>query len=364
MIEDSSSQLIINSDISEAETLPSSFYTNENFYTKSLEKIFEKSWQLITDLHCFDSQNIQPFTFLKDSINEPLLLTKSNEKVRCLSNVCTHRAHLVCTNESDSTILRCRYHGRTFELNGNFKAMPGFEGVKNFPTSKDNLENIESFVWKDFIFVSLNPEIDITLVFADIEHRLQGYEVDKLVFDKKQSKEYIIDSNWALYCENYLEEFHLPFVHKGLTNDIILDEYKTICLENAVLQTAICKDGENAISLRDSAPDYAQNMYAYYYWIFPNLMLNFYAWGLSINIIEPLSINKTRIKYLTYSFSHKKQPSTNGADVGTVEIEDQSVIQSVQQGINSRYYESGRYSVKYEKGIHHFHRMIAKYLRE
>ena len=111
-----------------------------------------------------------------------------------------------------------------------------------------------------------------------------------------------------------------------------------------------------------NATDKHKKMYAYYYWIFPNLMLNFYAWGLSINIIEPLSKHKTRVKYLTYIFPHINIPTTNGADVLTIELEDQAVVQSVHRGINSRYYKQGRYSTKFETGVHHFHNIISKAL--
>ena len=352
----------ISDDIASANTLSSEFYTDENIFESSKETIFAQSWQLITDTKNLQKNNQYPFTFLEGYLNEPLVLTQKDGEINCYSNVCTHRAHIVCLESCDSSILRCRYHGRTFELDGTMKAMPGFDEVKNFPTERDDLEAIPTLFWRDFIFVSLNPTINIKSILNDINHRLQGYEFDKLIFDKAESKEYIIDSHWALYCENYLEEFHIPFVHKGLTRDIILDEYETICLENAVLQTAVCSDSEDAISLSDSAPDSDKKMYAYYYWIFPNLMLNFYAWGLSINIIEPIEKNKTRIKYLTYAIPHKKQPNTNGADVGTVEMEDQEVVQSVHKGINSRYYEMGRYSAKYETGVHHFHKIIAKSL--
>ena len=355
-----SNRFQISDDIASANTLSSEFYTDENIFESSKETIFAQSWQLITHSKNLTQKNILPFSFLNGFINEPLVLTQNEGEINCYSNVCTHRAHIVCADSCDSTILRCRYHGRTFELDGKMKAMPGFEGVKDFPSEKDNLPSISSQIWRDFIFVSLNPTINIQSVLNDINHQLEGYEFDKLIFDKAESKEYIIDSHWALYCENYLEEFHIPFVHKGLTKDIILDEYETICLENALLQTVGCSDSEDAISLSDSAPDSDKNMYAYYYWIFPNLMLNFYAWGLSINIIEPIEKSKTRIKYLTYILPHKNQPTTDGADVGTVEMEDQAVVQSVHKGINSRYYEIGRYSAKYETGVHHFHKMIAK----
>ena len=81
--------------------------------------------------------------------------------------------------------------------------------------------------WKNFIFISLNPKIDISEIIKDINDRLGWYPFDQLNFDKSASNEYIIDAHWSLYCENYLEGFHVSFVHKGLNDDIELDSYKT-----------------------------------------------------------------------------------------------------------------------------------------
>ena len=154
--------------------------------------------------------------------------------------------------------------------------------------------------------------------------------------------------HWALYCENYLEGFHVPYVHHGLNADIDLDSYKTEILENGVLQYANSKDN---------------NIYAYYYWIFPNIMFNFYDWGLSINIIEPINKEKTRIKFLSFPIKGKLQPSNTDSSLEKVEKEDQNIIRQVQKGIKSSFYTRGRYSVKYEKGVHYFHRLIARYIK-
>tara|TARA_B100000945_G_scaffold287406_1_gene258990 strand:+ start:1568 stop:2644 length:1077 start_codon:yes stop_codon:yes gene_type:complete len=352
----------VSDDISIAKTLLSDFYTETDIFELSKETIFTNSWQLISHAKILNNTTQYPFSFLDGFINEPLVITKQNNYIKCYSNVCTHRAHLICLDKSNQATLRCRYHGRTFKLDGKMKSMPGFNEVKNFPNNQDNLINIPTLLWQDFIFVSLNEGINIKPVLDDIDSRLKGYEFSKLILDKEQSKSYIIDSHWALYCENYLEEFHIPFVHKGLIQDINLNNYETILLENGVLQTAKCSNQKDAIKLNSNVSDSNKNMYAYYYWIFPNLMLNFYAWGLSVNIIEPLTTQKTRIKYMTFKFPNINIQTSDGADVGTIELEDQEVVQSVQRGVNSRYYKKGRYSTKYEIGVHHFHKIITKYV--
>ena len=86
---------------------------------------------------------------------------------------------------------------------------------------------------------------------------------------------------------------------------------------------------------------------------------NFYSWGLSVNIVEPISTDKTKMRFLSYSLSGMKQPAEGDSSLERVELEDQSVVKSVQKGIKSRHYKRGRYSPTHEKGVHHFHRLLS-----
>lgn len=58
----------------------------------------------------------------------------------------------------------------------------------------------------------------------------------------------------------------------------------------------------------------------------------------------------------------RKAKTLSSADLEMVELEDQRVVESVQKGINSRFYETGRYSPIREEGTHHFHKFIAEFM--
>ena len=92
-------------------------------------------------------------------------------------------------------------------------------------------------------------------------------------------------------------------------------------------------------------------------------MLNFYPWGLSINIITPLEINKTKVEFRSYIWDKTKLNVGAGSDLDKVELEDEEVVQQVQRGMYSRFYKNGRFSPKMEKGVHHFHTLIDKFMR-
>tara|TARA_B100001750_G_C15504330_1_gene599366 strand:+ start:735 stop:1766 length:1032 start_codon:yes stop_codon:yes gene_type:complete len=336
----------IDKDISLASTLDSQFYTSESIYQKSIKNIFQKSWQFITHKTTLKNNNIYPFNFLSDSINEPLVLSINNSNITCFSNVCTHRGHIINKKTCQLNKMTCDYHGRTFNLNGTIKGAPGFKGVKKFPTKKDNLKEFSTINWNDFIFASIDPKIDITNVLNDISIRLEKFPYEKIELRESLSKTYHLDAHWALYCENFLEGFHVSFVHKNLASQINTKTYKTELLDNGVLQYADSKNEEP---------------YAYYYWIFPNIMLNFYDWGVSVNIVEPLSMNKTRIKFLTFAEPNKNLTKLI-KELHQVELEDEEVVLNVQKGVSSKTYVKGRYSVNHEKGVHHFHQLLSKYI--
>jgi choline monooxygenase len=93
-------------------------------------------------------------------------------------------------------------------------------------------------------------------------------------------------------------------------------------------------------------------------------MLNFYPWGLSVNLVEPIGPARTRVRFRTYVRDRALLGQGAGGALDEVEMEDEAVVQTVQRGLRSRFYSKGRYSPSREQGVHHFHRLIGEFLRE
>ena len=354
----------INPDISIAETLPAEFYKDDKYFEMSKEKIFAKSWQFVCDTDAVKvSGQIFPFTVLENYLNEPMILTRDkSDRLHCLSNVCTHRGNILVEGNCIEKNITCRYHGRRFDLNGKFLSMPEFGEVKNFPTVKDNLPEIPFETWGKFLFASLKPLAGLQKFCGEMFSRMSWLPMNEFIFEPSLSRDYLVKAHWALYCENYLEGFHIPYVHNSLNETLDYSGYKTELFQFSNLQTGIGRSGENCFVLPEDSPDYGQNISAYYYWIFPNLMFNYYPWGLSVNIVKPLKKDLSKITYLTYVFDESKLESGAGAGLDKVEREDEAIVENVQKGINSRNYDRGRYSVKRETGTHHFHRLISEFM--
>lgn len=356
--------LFVNRDISEAETLPSAFYTDEKYFNSSKDKIFSRSWQYVCDNDKIRIPGqIYPFTLLENFLDEPLILTRDKyDRVSCISNVCTHRGNILVEGNCIENNIVCRYHGRKFDLSGKFVSMPEFSGVKNFPSDKDNLSVIPFSIWEKFIFVSLNPHTLIQKFTGEMCSRMSWLPLNEFKFEASLSRDYLVKAHWALYCENYLEGFHIPYVHNSLSNVLDYSEYRTELFEYSSLQTGIGKGGEDCFELPGDSPDYGLNVSAYYFWIFPNLMFNFYPWGLSVNIVTPLKKDLTKVSFLAYVWKESKLGSGAGSGLDKVEREDEAIVENVQKGIKSFSYDRGRYSVKRETGTHHFHCLISDFM--
>jgi choline monooxygenase len=354
-------RFIIHPDIALARTPHTDLYTDPQLFECLKEKLFTPSWQFIGDTDQLPGPgDTWPFTLLEGFLDEPLVLVRDHAgAIRLLSNVCTHRGNIVVNEPCRLTHLRCRYHGRLFNLDGSFRSMPEFKEVQEFPSAADNLHSLPLVQWGKWLFTTLgnSPHADY---WQAIMQRLPWLPFNKYVRHPDYIRDFTVEANWALYCENYLEGFHIPFVHAGLNAVIDFGDYTTELYHYSSLQLGIAKDGEDCFDLPTGSSDYGKKVAAYYFFVFPNLMFNFYPWGLSVNIVKPVSLSRTKVTFLTYIADDSRYNKGAGSGLDMVELEDEEVVQAVQQGVRSRFYDHGRYSVNREQGTHHFHRIIAE----
>ncbi len=354
----------IDPDITKAKTLHTDFYTDPDLFEESKSRIFGESWQFIGDRSLVSrAGSCYPFTLLENYLNEPLLLTRdAQQEIYCLSNVCTHRGTTLVGEACDAVHLRCRYHGRQFGLDGHFMSMPEFKEVKNFPSREDDLTRLPLLEWGPWLFTSTGMKTESDKFFHAMQERLSWLPLNEFVFKPGLSTHYTVKAHWALYCENYLEGFHIPFVHASLNAVIDFGSYTTEIFESSNLQLAFAKTADTVFDLPESSPDFGKKVAAYYFFVFPNMMFNFYPWGLSINLVQPVTMESTRVSFFTYIWKEELFNLGAGAGLDTVEMEDEEVVEAVQKGIRSGFYHQGRYSVTREQGIHHFHRLICEAL--
>lgn len=354
-----SSYFYIDQDISKSYTLPTQVYTDERINDFLKKNLFLNSWQWVGGNEIWNgSYNLFPFMFLQGYISEPLLMSKSENGVVCMSNVCTHRAKILVEVPTNKKLFSCAYHGRCFDLNGKMRSMPEFDLAQNFPSQDDHLPHYFLSNFFGFYFVSLKTNIDFDQVIQPIKDHLHHFPYEQLVYKENLSNDYEVNAHWLAYCDNFLEGFHIPYVHPALSSAIEYENYTLRCYDHCNVQVAFAKEGQPFIDLQPSDTDYGKKVYAYYWFIYPNIMLNFYHWGISVNIVEPKGIGKTKIKFRTYIREDIQENVFENTALHLTELEDEAIVESVQQGLQSIAYKRGRFSPTREQGVHAFHRYI------
>lgn len=347
-------------DAAHARTLPGWVYGDAALHARALERVFARSWQPVPpEVAALAGGEGRPFAFLPGSLDVPLAAVRdASGSLHVLSNACTHRGHLLLDAPGPVSRLRCRYHGRSFACDGTLVGAPGFDGAAGFPAPEDHLPHLRTSSFGPLVFAALPGAPPFESALGPLLARLAHVPVAPWPLDAERSRDYEVECSWIAYVDNYLEGLHIPFVHGALRATLDLGGYVTEVLDGAVLQVGAAAAGEAAFPAPDPVLS-SVRVAAYYAWLWPNVMLNLYPWGLSLNVVEPLSPTRTRVRFRSYVGERALLARGAGAALHTTELEDEEVVSRVQQGVRSPLYRSGRLSPSHERGVHAFHRLLA-----
>jgi choline monooxygenase len=348
--------------LAEASTIPGSWYVDPRIAELERISVFSKTWQLVARL----DQLRKPGEFVSAVVaGEPIVVVRGNDGIlRGFYNVCRHHAAAVVTQPcGQATLLHCPYHGWNYGLDGSLKGMPEFEGVKNFDRTQNGLVPVRVETWECFVFVNLDPQpASLQHFLGALVSRIAPLEISKLhFFDRKT---YNIRCNWKVFVDNYLDGgYHVPHLHKGLNS--VLD-YKQYTIEN---EDRYCLQSSPMVTSDEDAATGATRKgdRAWYFWQYPNLMINCYAGYMDTNYVIPVDADHCSVVFDFY-FADVSEASreynTQSVEVGNrVQDEDLGICEDVQRGLKSRAYGAGRLSVRREAGEQLFHRLLAADLK-
>src|SRR5262249_35464283 len=272
-------RLDVNEQIECAQTLASRFYTDPQILEIEREKIFRHTWQLVgtldqacgeEDCHRLKSgfvstnpetgaqsseekgnenrerqtapasesgrypgrgkgktiSDLETF-FTAEVAGEPVIVVRDKAGIlRAFSNVCRHRAGPIALGSGCRNVLRCQYHGWTYTLDGRLIGTPDVEGVEFFDRSTMGMVPLRLETWENFIFVNFDANAEPLPAFlGNIPEQTRGFRFDGLQLAER--RDYVLQCNWKVYVDNYLEGYHIPIAHPGLMREIDYSQYRT-----------------------------------------------------------------------------------------------------------------------------------------
>jgi choline monooxygenase len=346
------------SPLAEASTPCSAWYTDPRILELELRTVFSHSWRLAGR---FDQVRNPGQYITAEVAGEPILLIRGNDGLlRGFFNVCRHHAAAVVTeSEGKAENLRCPYHGWTYDLEGKLILTPEFSGVADFDRSANGLVPIQVAEWRNWVFAKLEstgPSLP-EFLGGDLIERLEPLDLERLKWFECRS--YFLNCNWKVFVDNYLDGgYHVPHIHGGLSSVLDNSKYKIetgerFCLQSSPMSSAKTESPTAAVREGERAN---------YFWLYPNVMINIYDTVMDTNLVIPRGIDKTEVIFDYYfadvSKSARERNLASIAVSEQIQSEDVAISESVQRGLNSRAYETGRLSVRREAGEHLFHRLL------
>jgi choline monooxygenase len=345
--------------LANASTIPAGWYTDVRVLELEQRTVFRRAWQVAGRVD--DLRTAGDYITCELPGGEPIVVVRGTDGVlRAFYNVCRHHAAAVATETRGSaTQFRCPYHGWTYALDGSLRGTPDFAGVCDFDRSANGLKPLDCDTAEKWVFVTLAPDSSSLAAFlgATLAHHLadRGFAA----WHWMERRHYTLDCNWKVFVDNYLDGgYHVPHVHRGLDSVLSSRDYTIEMGDRFCLQwSPMVSEGADA---RTGAV--RQGERAFYYWIYPNYMINCYGRAMDTNLVIPRGVDKTDVVFdFFFTDVSAEACGVNQASIDVseqIQDEDVAICVSVQRGLKSRAYDTGRLSVRREAGEHLFHRLL------
>jgi choline monooxygenase len=327
-------------------TLPAGDYRDADVHETERHAIFAREWLCLGPAAQVDA----PGSYLAETVaGWPVIVVRDGDRVlRAFHNVCRHRAGpLVDDGCGTCRSFVCHYHGWSYELDGSLRSARD-AGLDEAEVAGMDLFPVAATTWRGLLFVGFDPTV------ADIEDWLgEGFVAQCAAFPIEgwtpaRRTTHTLACNWKTYTDNYLEGYHIPFVHPSLARSIDTSSYAVHVEDGWIRHTAETREGASTAGVW------------LYHW--PNLALNVYEHGMSVERWLPTGSRSCEL-VLDYVFADTSPAAIarNQRDIDASTqtcLEDQAICEAVQRNLDAGVYEDGVLAPRHERGVAAFQRWV------
>jgi len=340
-------------------TLPASWYTDAAVLAREQERIFRRMWQYVGRA---DQVATGGDHFVGRAGDVPVVVVRDKDgTLRSFVNVCRHRGAEVVQGEGHRETLQCHYHAWTYGLDGSLRAAPRSEREADFDKGELSLLPVAVGTWGPFVFVNPDPDASpLAEALRDLPDRVAstGVDVDSLRFHLRSDS--VLEANWKVICENFLECYHCAVAHPGFSAviDVSPDAYLLEVGETFSTQYGPVRERWTGDFDPQGEVERGQ-----FHFLWPNVVVNIAPGrpNVSIGSIVPAGPERTA-RFLDYFVAADATDEWVGELLAfdeQVGREDRVLVESVQRGLRSRMVERGRLMPESEQLIADFEQKVA-----
>ncbi len=354
-------------------------YRSQDFFEVEEERVFGKAWVCVG----YTCQVREPGEmFVAVVAGQSLIVTRDKGgRLRAFYNVCRHRGSVLLTQDGLHDVIRCPYHAWGYALDGRCLGTPYFKGMdiseeeraafdtseaKEFRKEDYGLLQVRVESWGCFVFVNLDPNArPLSEWLGDLPQRFARYPLDELRLVGR--RHYQINANWKLIAENFMEYYHLPWVHPELCKvSGFKDHYR---FQGPGMYTGMItwplSRNPSTVDL-DLPPmrglDEREAQTAYWIMMFPSTALFLLPNHVFVLLFRPDGPRRS-LEYADLlahpNVADGKAKLTAIHDFwAMVNDQDIKAVERVQQGLASNAYPGGRLCFRFEEPVHRFQNMV------
>ncbi len=353
-------------------------YTDEEYLSLERNTLFTEQWAGIG----FASEIPDPGDILpRKLLHNPLLMTRDMAgQVHVFANVCRHRGHLLAGQFCNGRkAITCPYHAWSYGLDGAFIRAPFWDGTRNSSPDSKTLNRlalipIRFAVWYDIIFVNLSgtaPPFEQYINSLDQRWRVPRDSNQLRMFDQA---DYTIAGNWKLVAENFLDNYHLPWVHPEVGSSIEASiglEVENIRLCDHIMGFSHPTAGLDKSKTENPLPMWSEisvseQIRQDLFFIFPNIcmvMEGNYLWSM---LLFPDKVNRCQEKiglYVVGENALEEQYRVSRNQLATliyqINEQDKVVVAGLQNGHYGNAASQGFFNPRHDQLGIWFHQLIA-----
>jgi choline monooxygenase len=329
-------------------TLPAETYTSADIFQRERAAIFGREWLLIGH----EGEMPNPGDYVATEIaGWPVFVIRSRDGgLKGFHNVCRHRAgNLVNDGAGHCEQLRCRYHGWLYDHDGRLRRRPDFADIDDAKAAELALFPVRAERWRGFVFINLDANAGpLEAGLGGLPALTTGLAIESYKFHGRRS--YDLDFNWKTYTDNYLEAYHIPYLHPSLAADLEMSQYHVENGDRVCVHRVAARGGAAYQGL--------------FMWRWPNNTLGFYGQGFNICRILPKSESRLQLIFDFFfdpaaDLSNAEKDAAAKATCDVVE-EDFPICAVVQRNYAAGVYQAGPLSPKHETGLVYFHDLVRR----
>ena len=327
-------------------TLPASDYHDPDVHRLERAAIFAREWLCIGSAASVADAG----TFLADTVaGWPIVVVRDQTgHLRAFHNVCRHRAGpLVDDGPGTCRTFVCRYHGWSYGLDGALRSARD-SGLDASDLVGLDLLEVRVATWRGLLFVGLEPSLPALEDWLSPAFIAQCADFPMEAWTPSTRATHALACNWKTYSDNYLEGYHIPYVHPSLARALDMTTYGVTVHEGWARHDARTRNGAATAGVW------------LYHW--PNLALNLYEDGMSVERWFPTSpVGCTLVLDYVFAVPSDAASSANqqAVDASTVTcLEDKAICEAVQRNLEAGAYADGVLAPRHEAAVVDFQERV------